>query len=237
MRPIGFSTGALALDDFRTALSILGGTTATAVELSALRQRELQPLVEALDGLTLDKYSHISVHLPSSIELEFECRLLDIVAQIPRDWPLIAHPNIITTPDKWRPLGERLCIENMDKRKPVGQTARHLRDVFQQLPRASLCFDIGHAHQIDPTMGEAVLILEEFKGRMRQIHVSEVNSASKHDLISLEARKAFSIVSHLIPESLPAVLESRWKTGPTPEEVQCEIDIAGDLLRSTVLAG
>lgn len=103
MRPIGFSTGALALDDFRTALSILGGTTATAVELSALRQRELQPLVEALDGLTLDKYSHISVHLPSSIELEFECRLLDIVAQIPRDWPLIAHPNIITTPDKWRP--------------------------------------------------------------------------------------------------------------------------------------
>lgn len=81
------------------------------------------------------------------------------------------------------------------------------------------------------------MILEEFKGRMRQIHVSEVNSASKHDLISLEARKAFSIVSHLIPESLPAVLESRWKTGPTPEEVQCEIDIAGDLLRSTVLAG
>ena len=70
-----------------------------------------------------------------------------------------------------------------------------------------------------------------------QIHVSEVNFASKHDLISLEARKAFSIVSHLIPESLPAVLESRWKTGPTPEEVQCEIDIAGDLLRSTVLAG
>src|ERR1017187_10370320 len=125
MRAIGFSTGALALGDFRHALEILARTDATAVELSALRQPELESLLEALPDLDLSKFSHISVHLPSSIEPDFEARLLYLVREIPSQWPLIAHPNIITLWDAWKDLGDRVCIENMDKRKEIGQKARH----------------------------------------------------------------------------------------------------------------
>jgi hypothetical protein len=97
----------------------------------------------------------------------------------------------------------------MDKRKPVGQTRKQLLDIFQQLPDAGFCFDIGHAHQIDPTMCEAVMILREFAGKLRELHISEVNSNSKHDQISLEAERSFEIVASLIPKDVPAILESR----------------------------
>jgi hypothetical protein len=230
MRPLGFSTGALAYGDFRSALRILASTNATSVELSALRQSELEPLVSALGELRLEQYSHISVHLPSSIQPEFEAVILKSVDRFPPEWPLVTHPNIISDWSEWKALGNRVCIENMDKRKSIGQTAADLRRIFDRLPEATFCFDIGHAHQIDPTMGEAVLVLEEFLERLVQLHVSEVNSESKHDPISLEAATAFAIVSTLIPENVPAILESRV----SPDQVVAEMRLVDNLLEASM---
>ena len=53
MRPIGFSTGALAKGDFRRGLEILRRHKIEIVELSALRQPELEPLMSSLDDLDL----------------------------------------------------------------------------------------------------------------------------------------------------------------------------------------
>ena len=57
MRRIGFSTGALARGDFRTALAILRQHQIAIVELSALRVEELMPLVTALPSLRLEGFS------------------------------------------------------------------------------------------------------------------------------------------------------------------------------------
>jgi hypothetical protein len=209
MRPIGFSTGAVAYADFRSALGVLEQTNADAIELSALRSEELPPLVDAVVSLRLERYHHISVHLPSHFAPSLESEFYDLVKRLPDEWPLVIHPDVIRNFDLWRKLGSRICIENMDKRKPVGQTCSDLLKIFDKLPEASFCFDIGHAHQIDPTMCEAMMILEEFRGKLRELHVSEVNSESKHDPISLEAQRSFEIVARLIPEEIPAILESR----------------------------
>jgi hypothetical protein len=232
MRPLGFSTGALAYSDFRCALRILESTGATAIELSALRQSELEPLVSALGSLSLEQYSHISVHLPSAVQPGLEAVILKLVEEFPSEWPLVTHPNIISEWSDWKALGNRVCIENMDKRKSIGQTAVDLRHIFARLPEATFCFDIGHAHQIDPTMGEAVLILEEFQDRLVQLHVSEVNSESKHDAISLEAATAFTIVSALIPENMPAILESRVSA----DQVVAEMRLVSGLLETSMAA-
>jgi len=159
--------------------------------------------------LSLNRYSHISIHLPSSFDAGFELNLLSLAAHFPVGWPLVAHPDAIRDWELWRRLGSRVCIENMDKRKPIGQTRRHLLSIFEKLPDATFCFDIGHAHQVDPTMGEAVLILEEFAAKLRELHISEVNSESKHDQISLEAERSFAIVRGLIPREVPVIVESR----------------------------
>jgi hypothetical protein len=58
-RRLGFSTGALACGDFRRALAMLGRMRSVCVvELSALREAELEPLAEAVDNdLDLDQFS------------------------------------------------------------------------------------------------------------------------------------------------------------------------------------
>jgi Xylose isomerase-like TIM barrel len=194
MKRIGFSTGALAAGDFHRALEMLSGKNVNAVELSALRQDELAPLVQQLDKLDLTRFKYISFH------------------------------DAMHTPSAWACLGDCLCIENMDKRKPIGQTATDLAKFFDALPNASLCFDIGHARQIDPTMSEAWAILQHFRNRIKQLHVSEVNTQSKHDPISLESILAFQKVSHLLPADVPIILESRVEESEINEEIETALN-------------
>jgi hypothetical protein len=221
MRSIGFSTGALALGDFRAALRMLANKNSSAVELSALRQHELAPLVEQLDRLDLSDFEYVSLHAPSSMEPDFEATALRLLEQVARrGWPIIMHPDAIFTRQEWARLGDRLCIENMDKRKPIGQTANDLAEIFRDLPDASFCFDIGHARQVDPTMSEASTILLQFSSRIQQIHVSEVNTQSKHDALSLESILAFQKVSHLVPADAPIILESRVQESGIEEEMK-----------------
>jgi len=225
MKCVGFSTGALAKGDFRLALHMLAHKNVCAVELSALRQDELLPLVDQLDDLDLSAFEYVSFHAPSSIASSFEEQALKALEQVAhRSWPIVVHPDAMHTPQKWVRLGDRLCIENMDKRKPIGQTASDLAEMFKVLPTASLCFDIGHARQVDPTMSEASEILVSFRDKIKQLHVSEVNSSSQHDRLSFESVLAFRKVSHLVPQDVPLILESRVEELEINEEVRNAID-------------
>lgn len=210
MRPIGFSTGALAHADFRESLRMLSGKPLQAVELSALRQSELSPLLEAIPSLDLSAFDYVSLHAPSHYNESEERQIWEqLKRQItPRDWPIVLHPDAIFDFGLWRDFGASVCIENMDKRKPIGRIAKELAGIFQKLPNASLCFDLGHARQFDPTMTEAWLILREFGSRLRQLHVSEVNTRSKHDVLSYASIVAFQEVAHLIPDYVPLILET-----------------------------
>jgi hypothetical protein len=225
MKRIGFSTGALARGDFRLALQMLSDKNARAVELSALRQDELAPLVHELGQLDLSRFQYIAFHAPSAMEQSYEANALELLKQVAaRNWPIIVHPDAMHNPSAWACLGDCLCIENMDKRKPLGQTATDLAKFFDILPNASLCFDIGHARQVDPTMSEAWTILQRFRNRIKQLHVSEVNTQSKHDPISLESILAFQKVSHLLPADAPIILESRVKESEINEEIETALD-------------
>jgi len=108
----------------------------------------------------------------------------------------------------------------MDKRKPIGQTAEDLGNIFDEFPDASFCFDIGHVRQVDPTMSEAIAILHRFRSRLKQLHVSEVNAQSKHDPLSLESMIAINRVARLVPLNIPAILESRVEQESIDEEIR-----------------
>lgn len=208
MNKIGFSTGALAKGDFRAGIRIEQRLGASVVELSALRDHELRPLLESIGSLPLDTFQYISFHAPSRLGQLKEQELIAALMGLPSSWPIIVHPDIIEDHSRWRVVGSRLCIENMDQRKPVGRTVPELEDVFGFLPEANLCFDIGHARQVDPTMGVAAGILRTFKGRLTQIHMSEVDSRGSHIPMSFSALYAFRRVAGLIPENCPIILES-----------------------------
>lgn len=220
MQPLGFSTGALALSDFRRALTLLRDKPLSVVELSAIREHELIPLLRSLDDLDLSQFEYVSIHAPSSISAKSEAVIFRELYNIRRlGWPVIVHPDTLHDYSLWDQLGALLCIENMDKRKPAGRTVQELDILFERLPQASFCFDIGHARQVDSSMTEAYLMLKHFRPRLRQVHISEVNARNKHDRLSFVSILGFQEVTHLIPPTTPIIIESVV----TEDEIEAEI--------------
>lgn len=208
---IGFSTGALAGGDIPGALALLVGCGADAVELSALREAELPVLVSQAGEIALlvSDFDHVSVHAPSRFAVESEPGIVAMLRDlVRRGWPVVAHPDVVRTPELWKPLGSMLWIENMDKRKPIGRTALELAEVFRTLPDAGLCFDVAHARQVDPSMVEAFRILTMHGSRVRQVHVSEVGTSSRHTRLTPSGLRDFHRIVHLLDPAVPVILES-----------------------------
>ena len=208
MRPIGFSSGALAKSDFWKGVALQEGVDFTAVELSALREPELEPLVAAAERLPLQKFAYVSFHAPSAFKTLHEQDVVALLLRLPSNWPVVVHPDLIHQPEIWATLGSRLCLENMDLRKRTGRTVEEMRTAFDVLPRAGFCLDLGHARQIDPTMGIAIEMLQSFGSRLRQLHVSEVGTFGEHRRLGFLARTAFRRVVRYVPSEVPVILES-----------------------------
>lgn len=208
MRTIGFSTGALALGDFRHGLLLLSGHGVRAVELSALREEELPELMASLDELMLDSFEYVSIHAPSRRHNRSEREIAELLSPcIERGWSVLMHPDAIEDHGCWARFGSLLCLENMDNRKPTGRNAKELAPHFERLPQASFCLDLGHARQVDPTFGVARELLRVYGGRLAQLHLSEVSSDSRHHPLSMAMVWAVQEIARHIPTA-PVILES-----------------------------
>jgi hypothetical protein len=221
MKPIGFSTGALAKGDYRRGIELQAhNPRLRAIELSALREHELPSLSSNADKLDLSHFSYVSFHAPSKLVACDEKLVFESLLTIPNRWPIIVHPELLKTRELWRSLGSRLCLENMDNRKTGGRTVREVHDLFHAFPEATFCLDLAHARQIDPTMATAIRMLREFGTRLRQLHVSEVGPRGEHRSLSVLAIYAFELIVDLVPEDCPIIIESVIP----PEEIEAEID-------------
>jgi len=224
MRPIGFSTGALAKSDVREGLAIQAVHPRIAVtELSALRDWELRPLVDSIPTLDLRQFGYVSIHAPSKLGAMAEEEVVDLLHATPQGMPIIVHPEVARTPSLWVGFGRRLCLENMDNRKRSGRTVDELRALFEIFPEAGFCLDIGHARQIDPTMAGAMQMLRAFRERLVQLHVSEVGASGEHLPLSSLAMYSFQVLANLIPESCPLIIESVVPAAEVGSEIaKCE---------------
>jgi hypothetical protein len=209
MELIGFSTGSLARSDFGAALELLAAHPTGAVELSALRAHELRPLLDAIPRLDLSAFRYTSVHAPSAFASAEEREIASLLAPVAEaGWNVVIHRDTIRDAGVWAGFGPRLCVENMDPRKPCGRTVRELRDVFARLPEASFCLDLAHARQVDFTMAEAGRLLHAYGERLAQVHISDLDPASRHVRLSGDGALAYERISALIPLGVPVIIES-----------------------------
>jgi hypothetical protein len=226
MRPIGFSSGALAKSDFRRGIELQRfNKRLTALELSALRAHELYPLADAVSGLDVRAFRYVSIHAPSELGALSEEEVVSVFLRLPEEWPVVVHPDVIQEPHLWRRLGARICLENMDIRKRIGRTTAEMIEMFAALPEATFCLDIGHARQIDPTMGVAIEMLTVFRERLKQLHVSEVGTFGEHRGIGYLARCAFQKVAKFVATHIPIILESIIQ----PEQIDRELNLAEEI--------
>ena len=67
----------------------------------------------------------------------------------------------------------------------------------------------------------------------REVHMSEVNTSSRHDPISFGAIRAFSIISSSIPETVPIILETLIDRGQS--EIDPEMTRASEVFAAVAL--
>jgi hypothetical protein len=191
---VGCSTGFL-VEQRGDWPSLVGEATALslrAIELAALSETELPGLLAYLDEDPVLPCEYVSVHAPCKGREMPEGELVALLAALP-PWveTVVAHPDTFEVPGRWAPLGRRLAIENMDRRKASGQTADDLAAVFNVLPEASLCFDIAHAWAVDRSMREGTEILDRFGSRLRQLHISSLDEQQHHVSLTSEHEQLF----------------------------------------------
>jgi len=209
MTHYGYSTGAIAKDDIDTALACLRSTRSRAVEFSALRLHELRGVLDNVLRRDTSDFQYRSFHVPSRFTPDDEAHVLEAIRPVIRaGWPVIVHPDVIYRPERWQWLGALLLIENMDRRKPIGRDADELEPLFASLPEAGLCFDLAHARQVDSTMTEAYRIIHRFGDRIRQIHLSDVDDRSAHQMLTIPALNAFIKVIPFIRTQPAVILEA-----------------------------
>jgi hypothetical protein len=139
MKPIGFSTGALAKGDFAVGLAVQRGVPRIdAVELSALRDHELPSLVAAIPNLDLDAFEYVSFHAPSKLQSLDERTIFELLLALPDSWPIIVHPELLQTPALWQQLGERLCLEKHGQPKDDGTNDRGVACALRNVPRSNV---------------------------------------------------------------------------------------------------
>lgn len=195
--PVGASTGWLAEAE-RAAGSeplpwpVLAGRAQRhgpdACELAALAEPELPALVDWLLQRPRLPFGFLSLHAPSKHRSMPEDELVALLGRVaPQLDAIVVHPDVIVDHSVWRRLGRTLVLENMDPRKHDAQTADALAPHFEQLPDAGLCFDVAHAHAIDPTLDEGHRILDRFGDRLRHLHVSALDDGNHH--IALDAEQ------------------------------------------------
>ncbi|MEM8947493.1 MAG: TIM barrel protein [Planctomycetota bacterium] len=176
-----------------------------------MRFDELAHVTTAIESMPSDFHDveHISFHAPSNIPDGKEAEVVEtLMNRVPESWAIVVHPDVIEDFALWKRLDSRLCIENMDQRKKTGRTLPELKEIFKKVPNARFCFDIGHCHQVDPTMTESIRLLVEFRDRLALAHVSEVDYRSHHVPVTYATFSAFQYVSEFLRESCPLVIES-----------------------------
>lgn len=211
---LGFSTGALERGNYRSAIDWMVTHYIRTVELSALRFDELEPLVNGLNELPLDRFDYVSFHAPSSFKKDQEERVIDLLKPVKdRGWNIIVHPDVIYTPRLWTCFGEQLLVENMDRRKAIGRTVGELKMIFHGLPKARLCLDVAHARQLDTTLVVLWDLMRSFEDRIGEIHISELDSQCRHQPMSHAAvfdyQQMIGRGSHLAPVIVESMLDGK----------------------------
>lgn len=180
--PIGASTGYLThlRGDWPGLVDAVEHTSTFATELAALSEPELEGLRNFLVDADQLPFRYLSVHAPVKHLEVNEGEMIAWLHSLPREVSaIVTHPDTMDDLELYRSLGNRLVIENMDRRKQGGRTADELAPTFEALPEAGFCFDIAHAWSIDPTMKVGGELLDRFGDRLRHVHLSSLQNG-KH---------------------------------------------------------
>jgi sugar phosphate isomerase/epimerase len=214
---VGISTGVFAgaRGDWPELVAKACRISTFAVELSALSGDELPGLIAYLREKPQMPFRYVSVHAPVKNREPDESATIGMLDGLPL-WvrSVVAHPDALSDIVRYRALGTRLVLENMDDRKITGRVADEMESFFDELPDAGFCLDVAHVRSIDPTMNAAHELLDRFRSRLRHVHLSSLYQG-RHVPLTDDDEALFAEVLDRcrdVPWILEALPPERWAT-------------------------
>jgi hypothetical protein len=125
---------------------------------------------------------------------------------------VVVHPDLVdeVAVQALRPLGARLCFENMDCTKESGRFPRELAGVFAAFPEASFCLDVAHVWTNDRSLALGDALLDAYGHRLRQIHLSGIDEQAVHRPLTRADIERYGLLLARC-DAVPIVLESRFQ--------------------------
>ena len=142
--------------------------------------------------------------------------------------------NALSDVNRYRTLGTRLVLENMDDRKTTGRVGEQMESFFEELPDAGFCLDVAHVRAVDPTMDAAHELLDRFRARLRHVHLSSLDDGHHVPLTEDDERLFAEVLNRCrdVPWILEALPPDRWAaqmkttafavSGAAPASEKCE---------------
>jgi sugar phosphate isomerase/epimerase len=164
----------------------------------------------------LEPFGYVSVHAPAAEAVGRWAEVVEQLDALPeRVETVVVHPDTVDAAALalLRPLGRRLCFENMDCLKRDGRFPTELERVFESCPDAGFCLDVAHVLTHDPSLELASDLLDAFGDRLRQLHVSGIEPDATHRVTTTRDLARYRPVLERC-RSVPLVLESLLESQP-----------------------
>jgi len=227
MRQIGFSHGDLfKIHDVYTKknIELLKACGSNAIEINCHHARETKLLDSILPFIK--NFDYVSLHVPCDIRYGNNPETRTLLSKLENFYIktsaclAVIHPDLV---DDWDVFGDyniNWAIENMDTRKKEFKNVSSLKGFFTSYPSWSLVLDVGHCNDNDKSMLLAKNIILEFKGRIKEIHLSGYEVF--HD--PLYRTKQIEIIDCCKLLDVPIIIESAFEVIDGTEGIKKEMD-------------
>ena len=214
---IGFSTEAFYKWEVskNEIIDILSSLGTNSIEL-------LYPTTESLfsDRLSndsiqkLNEFDFISLHAPflnvkykQNNENSRILSELNAIAEKVDVKVVVFHPDLVEDFSLLSTSGLPVAIENMDPRKKRGKDVNDLQSIFEEFPKFGMVYDICHLSLVDPTLEEGEKMIEIFKDRIKEIHLSGIGKENESHVLLSESKNGDELLEHSRLLKAPKIIE------------------------------
>lgn len=232
---IGFNHGTLyrVMDKYSPEnIDIFADCSTDLLEVSCMRINEVSQLAKIVP--LVERFHRKTIHLPTDIRYADDEATRSLLTNICSFYGTIGaelavvHPDLIDDVRVFDDFPVAWAIENMDHRKTCFRNAEDLQAFFTENDSWKMVLDVNHCFVNDPTMRLAEDLINRFRPRMREIHLS--GFVSLHEPL-FETRQE-NILQACESLDLPIVIES---TFDHPGQVQKEFTYVSHFFRAKML--
>src|SRR3989344_732259 len=225
---LGFATGLMRHLPTQNAIEFIQKTGCEAVEVNFPKDYKERDWISEIPTGVLDSFNWVSVHLPKisadgeegqyadnhGTEVVFDMyKRLNALRHIDA---VIVHPNMVSDFGVLSRFGQKVLLENLDKRNTQFTRPEDFRELFSDSSPFGMILDLNHVFTHDPSMRRAKEFYDAYGDRVGEIHLSGFTELHE----PLFRTRQDEIIYSIQDFSTPIILEGTMK----PEELSLEME-------------